>query len=135
MSIRHVEFSPTYPQPICKCFLHRTSWFFFFIWKIWFPISYTPPSHFQFLIPPLSDFGLNVLVTSPRLIEISQIHLWGFSSLQNTNPETKNRSDERLKVYKSIFRKLSSLLLGHEITLMGELNCQECIFKHENLLK
>ena len=55
--------------------------------------------------------------------------------LLNTNPETKNLSDERLKVYKSIFRKFSTLLLGHEITLMGEIKPQEFIFKHENSLE
>ena len=33
------------------------------------------------------------------------------------------------------FRKFSTLLLGHEITLMGEIKSQEFIFKHENSLK
>ena len=55
--------------------------------------------------------------------------------LLNTNPETKNLSDERLKVYKSIFRKFLTLLLCHEITLMGKLKSQEFIFEDENSLE
>ena len=53
----------------------------------------------------------------------------------NKNSKTKNLTDERLKVCKSIFRKFSTFLLGHEITLMGELKSQEFIFEHENLLE
>ena len=56
-------------------------------------------------------------------------------SFLNMNPEMKNLSDKRLNVYKSIFRKLSTLLLGHGITLMGELKSQEFIFEHLNSLE
>ena len=38
-------------------------------------------------------------------------------------------------VFKSILRKFSTLLLGHEVTLMGELKSQEFIFEHENSLE
>ena len=51
------------------------------------------------------------------------------------NQETKNLSNKRLKVYKSIFRKFATLLLGLKTTLMGELKSQEFIFKHENSLE
>ena len=57
------------------------------------------------------------------------------SGLLNTNPETNNLSDERLKAYTSIFQKFTALMLGHEITLMGELKSQECNFEHENALE
>ena len=59
----------------------------------------------------------------------------GGLGLLNTNLVAKNLSDERLKVYKSIFRKCSTLMLGLETTLMGELKSQEFIFEHENSLE
>ena len=40
-----------------------------------------------------------------------------------------------MMVYKSIFRKFSTLLLDHEITLMEELKSPEFIFEHENSLE
>ena len=51
------------------------------------------------------------------------------------NPQTKIFFDGRLKVYKSTFRKFSTLLLGHEITLMRELKSQQFNFEHETSLE
>ena len=53
----------------------------------------------------------------------------------NVFDDMKNLSDERLKVYKSIFRKFSTLLLCLETTLMGELKSQEFIFKSLKFVK
>ena len=59
----------------------------------------------------------------------------GFLRFLIKNLDKKVFSDVRLRVYKSIFRKFSTLLLGTETTLMGETKYQEFIFEHENSWK
>ena len=66
------------------------------------------------------------------LVEMSQIHTLGVFKPLEYESGNYPMNDE---VYKSIFRKFSTLLLGCEMTLMGKLKCQEFIFKHENLLE
>mgnify|MGYP005736437259 CR=1 FL=1 len=46
----------------------------------------------------------------------------------------KNLSDERLRVYKSIFPKISRSSFGLEISSIRELRYQEIDFGHENAL-
>ena len=46
----------------------------------------------------------------------------------------KNLSDERLRVYKSIFPKISRSPFGLEITSIRELRFQKVDFGHENAL-
>ena len=55
-------------------------------------------------------------------------------SLPNTNLNMKNLSDERLRVYKSIFPKISRSPFGFVITSTRVIRYQEIDFDHENAL-
>ena len=68
------------------------------------------------------------------LIKITQNHSLGVLSLPNTNLNMKNLSDERLRVNRSIFPKISRLPFGLEITSIRVLRYQKFDFGHENAL-
>ena len=75
------------------------------------------------------------LKKNSTLIKISQVQPLGAFKRSEHETEKKNLSDERLDVYKSIFRKLSLLLFGIEISSMGVLKSWKLSFDNENLLR
>ena len=56
----------------------------------------------------------------------------GVLSLSNRNLKMKNLSDERLRVYKSIFPKISRSPFGLGITYIRALRYRESDFEYEN---
>ena len=56
------------------------------------------------------------------------------SSLPNTNLDIRNLPDEKLRVYKSIFPKISRSPFVLEITSTRVIRYQEIDFNHENAL-
>ena len=60
---------------------------------------------------------------------------WAFAVLPNTNLNSKNLADARVKVYASIFPKISTLLYGLEIAYMRVFKVQQLEFEHKIALE
>ena len=69
-----------------------------------------------------------------KLIKINQNHPLRFLSLPNTNLDTKNFSDERLKTKRRFLRKNSTSVFCHEIAYIWLLKPKVLDFAHKNRL-